>query len=161
LRFGFLIVTSLCIALAGPAISQGANIAFGNIKQDTSAPVEVSADNMDINQNTGTAVLTGNVLIGQGAMRISARTVSIVYNSDRSQISQLNASGGVTLVSGDDAAEAATAEYNVDSGLILLSGNVLLVQGQAAITADRMRVDTSAGTARMEGRVKTVLDVKN
>jgi len=43
----------------------------------------------------------------------------------------------------------------------VLSGNVLLVQGQTAITADRMHVDTTAGTAKMEGRVKTVLNVKN
>lgn len=160
MRFGFLIVTSLCAALAGPVLSQGSNIAFGNIKQDATAPVEVSADTMDINQNTGTATLSGNVLIGQGAMRLSASSVSIVYNADRSQIAQLKASGGVTLVSGEDAAEAASADYDVSTGLIVLSGNVLLVQGQAAITADRMRVDTSAGTARMEGQVKTVLDVK-
>ncbi|WP_439110963.1 LptA/OstA family protein [Lentibacter sp.] len=161
MRFGFLIVTSLCAVLAGPVLSQGSSIAFGNIKQDASAPVEVSADTMDINQSTGTATLSGNVLIGQGAMRLSASSVSIVYNSDRSQIARLQASGGVTLVSGEDAAEAASADYDVSTGLIVLSGNVLLVQGQAAITADRMRVDTSAGTARMEGQVKTVLDVKN
>ena len=161
MRFGFLFVSSLCAVLASPAVSQGANIAFGNIKQDTNAPVEVSANVMDINQNTGSAVLSGNVLIGQGAMRLSAASVSIVYNSDRSQIAQMKASGGVTLVSGEDAAEAAQAEYNVTSGMIVLSGNVLLVQGQTAITADRMRVDTTAGTAKMEGRVKTVLNVKN
>ncbi|WP_438990191.1 LptA/OstA family protein [Lentibacter sp.] len=161
MRFGFFTVGVLCAALAGPVAAQGTNIAFGNLKQDTGAPVEISADSMDINQNTGSAVLVGNVLIGQGEMRISASSVSIQYNSDRSQIAQLKASGSVTLVSGEDAAEAAQAEYNVESGMILLSGNVLLVQGQTAITADKMRVDTNSGTAKMEGHVKTVLNVKN
>lgn len=161
MRIGFFIVASLCAALAGPVVSQGTNIAFGNLKQDSGAPVEVSADTMDINQTTGSAVLAGNVLIGQGEMRISAASVSILYNSDRSRIARLQASGGVTLVSGEDAAEAAEADYNVASGIILLSGNVLLVQGTTAITADKMRVDTNAGTAKMEGRVKTVLNVKN
>ena len=161
MRIGFFIVASLCAALAGPVASQGTNIAFGNLKQDSGAPVEVSADTMDINQTTGSAVLAGNVLIGQGEMRISAASVSILYNSDHSRIARLQASGGVTLVSGEDAAEAAEADYNVASGIILLSGNVLLVQGTTAITADKMRVDTNAGTAKMEGRVKTVLNVKN
>ncbi|MCW1954368.1 MAG: LptA/OstA family protein [Roseobacter sp.] len=161
MRIGFFIVASLCAVLAGPVASQGANIAFGNLKQDSGAPVEVSADTMDINQTTGSAVLAGNVLIGQGEMRISAASVSILYNSDRSRIARLQASGGVTLVSGEDAAEAAEADYNVASGIILLSGNVLLVQGTTAITADKMRVDTNAGAAKMEGRVKTVLNVKN
>ncbi|MBU2981046.1 lipopolysaccharide transport periplasmic protein LptA [Lentibacter algarum] len=142
------------------ASAQGASIAFGNVKQDTSGPVEVAADNMSINQNTGSATLTGNVLVGQGAMRLSANVVNVVYNADRSQISELKASGKVTLVSGQDAAEAASATYNINTGIITLSGNVLLVQGATAITADKMRVDTKSGTARMEGRVKTVLNVK-
>ena len=156
-----LLIAAIFAAPAGFAHAQGANIAFGNIKQDTSAPVEVSADNLDVNQNTGSATLTGNVLVGQGAMRLSANVVTIAYSADRSQISQLKASGKVTLVSGQDAAEAAKAEYNVNTGVIVLSGNVLLVQGVTAITADKMRVDTNSGTARMEGRVKTVLNVKN
>ncbi len=156
-----LLITAIFAAPASLVQAQGANIAFGNIKQDTSAPVEVSADNLDVNQNTGSATLTGNVLVGQGAMRLSASVVQIVYSADRSQISKLKASGKVTLVSGQDAAEAAQAEYDVNSGVIVLSGNVLLVQGVSAITADKMRVDTNSGTARMEGRVKTVLNVKN
>lgn len=161
MRSAFLIVTSLCVALASPALAQGTNIAFGALKQDAAAPVEVSSDTMDINQATGTATLTGNVLIGQGSLRLAAKTVRIVYDSTRSQIARLVASGGVTLVSGEDAAEAANAEYDMTTGRILLSGDVLLVQAQTSITADRMDVDTRAGTARLEGNVRTVLDVKN
>ncbi len=56
-----------------------------------------------------------------------------------------------------DAAEAANANYNVQTGMIEMSGDVLLVQGTSALTAERMFVDTKAGTARMSGRVKTVL----
>ncbi len=116
---------------------------------------------MAINQADGSATLSGNVLIGQGAMRLAAAQVSIVYSADRKQIASMKASGGVTLASGDDAAEASNAEYNIETGLIVLSGDVLLVQGNTAITADKMRVDTRAGTALMQGRVKTVLNVKN
>lgn len=161
MRAVIFIVALLSLPLASVAAAQGANIAFGNIKQDTNAPVEVSADSLAIDQATGRATLTGNVLIGQGAMRISAASMTIVYSADRSQIAQMKATGGVTLASGDDAAEAQSAEYNVSSGLILLSGNVLLVQGNTAITADKMRVDTNSGTAQMQGRVRTVLNVKN
>lgn len=161
MRLRFPIVIALSVLLAAPVFSQGASIAFGNIRQDSAAPVEISADNMAINQKTGTATLTGNVLIGQGAMRLSAASVNVVYSQDREQIASLQASGDVTLVSGEDAAEAQNAEYDINSGLIVLTGDVLLVQGPTAITADSMRVDTQAGTARMEGRVKTVLNGDN
>lgn len=161
MRFRFLIASALGVLLAAPVFSQGANVAFGNMQQESSGPVEISADNMAINQNTGTGELTGNVLIGQGDLRLSAASVDVVYSQDRKQIASLKASGGVTLVSGEDAAEANTAVYDISSGQIVLTGDVLLVQGPTAITADSMQVDTEAGTARMEGRVKTVLNVDN
>lgn len=142
---------------AGMAQAQGTQVAFGNVAQDSSLPVEVTADNLNVNQNDGTAVFTGNVLIGQGAMRLSAPRVLVVYLEDQTGIARLQATGGVTLVSGTDAAEAARADYNVQTGMIEMQGDVLLVQGTSALTADTMFVDTAAGTARMNGRVKTVL----
>jgi len=148
-------VVLLCLPLS--AAAQGAQVAFGNTAQDSSLPVEVTADNLDVNQENGTAVFTGNVLIGQGEMRLSAPRVLVIYKSDQSGIEQLRASGGVTLVSGEDAAEAARADYNVDTGLIEMEGDVLLVQGVNALTGDKMFVDTRAGTARVTGRVKTIL----
>lgn len=145
------------MAIAPIAMAQGAQVAFGNTQQDSSLPVEVTADNLNVNQSDGTAVFTGNVLIGQGEMRLSAPRVLVVYKDDHSGIEELRASGGVTLVSGEDAAEAATADYNVDTGVIEMQGDVLLVQGINALTGDRMFVDTRAGTAQVSGRVKTIL----
>lgn len=148
---------TIAVLSAAPALAQNAQVAFGNTVQDASLPVEVTADTLSVNQADNTAVFTGNVLIGQGEMRLSAPKVLVVYLEDQSGIARMQASGGVTLVSGEDAAEAQTAEYNIESGLIEMQGDVLLVQGPNAITADRMSVDTRAGTARMSGRVKTVL----
>ncbi len=154
----FRILTALLLlCLPVGALAQGAQVAFGTTAQDSSLPVEVTADNLDVNQQDGTAVFTGNVLIGQGEMRLSAPRVLVVYKSDQSGIEKLQATGGVTLVSGEDAAEASQADYNVDTGLIEMAGEVLLVQGANALTGDRMSVDTRAGTARVTGRVKTIL----
>lgn len=148
----------LVLALFPAALlAQGAQIAFGDVTQDTSQPVEVTADNLAVDQNDGTAVFTGNVLIGQGKMRLSAARVQVHYDQAGNRIERMVASGGVTLVSGDDAAEAQNADYSIDTGMIKMQGDVLLVQKKSAITADRMTVDTKSGTAQMEGRVKTVL----
>lgn len=139
------------------ALSQGAQVAFGSTEQDSSLPVEVSADTLSVNQTDNTAIFTGNVIIGQGEMRLTAPRVLVVYQEDQKGIERLQATGGVTLVSGEDAAEATRADYNIETGLIEMQGDVLLVQGVNALTADQMFVDTKAGTARMAGRVKTVL----
>lgn len=147
----FLLVSAVSVA------AQGANVAFGTIRQDTSLPVEVTADNLSVDQATGTAIFTGNVLIGQGEMRLSASRVLVVYRADAEGIARLEATGGVTLVSGPDAAESERADYNIDNGIIVMSGNVLLAQGRNALSSDKMSVKLSDGTAQMSGRVKTVL----
>ena len=90
-------------------------------------------------------------------MRLSAPRVLVVYRADNQGIQRLEATGGVTLVSGPDAAESERAEYDIDKGTIVMIGNVLLDQGPNAISADRMDVQLDAGTAQMTGRVKTIL----
>jgi len=155
-RFHPILIAALLLGPV-PAVAQGGQIAFGNMQENADLPVEVAADNLDVDQGDGTAIFTGNVRIGQGDMRLSAPRVRVVYQEDQSGIESLQATGGVTLVSGEDAAEAARADYNIETGLIAMQGNVLLLQGANALSAERMTVDTRAGTARMSGRVKTVL----
>ena len=152
-----LILPSLLLSMAAPVLAQGTSVAFGTIKQDVSLPVEATADNLSVDQNTGNTIFEGNVVIGQGEMRLSAARVKIVYRNEGQGIQRLEATGGVTIVSGPDAAEAERAEYSIDEGTIVMSGNVLLAQGASAISADRMSIRLSDGTAQMSGRVKTIL----
>lgn len=152
----------MCLALLPLAgIAQNTSIALGGIRQDTSQPVEVSSDTLSVDQENGTAVFTGNVVIGQGEMRLAADRVLVVYAPDQSRIQRLEATGSVTLVTGPDAAEAQRAEYDIDAGTVVMSGNVLLTQGGSAMTSEKMTVDLKTGAAQMQGRVKTVLQPRD
>ena len=133
------------------------NINLGGMEVDTSAAIEVTADNLSIDQDSGTAIFDGNVMIGQGDLRLTAARVEVVYGADTSEIARLLASGGVTFVTADEAAEAEQADYNIQSGLLVLTGEVLLTQGASAISAGQMTINVTDGTATMEGRVRTVL----
>ena len=152
--FGFYILT---VFWATASLAQSTSVAFGSIKQDTDAPVEVSADQLAVNQEDGSALFTGNVVIGQGEMRLSAPMVLVIYKKVQTGIERLEATGGVTLVSGPDAAESERADYDIDDGTVLMRGNVLLTQGPNAMTSERMTVNLDDGTAQMVGRVRTVL----
>lgn len=159
LRLVFIALFAALMATQAPtaAGAQGANVAFGTIAQDTSLPVEVSSDELTVDQETGVAVFTGNVVIGQGEMRLSASRVEVVYSETEQGIATLAATGGVTLVSGADAAEAQRADYSIDEGTIVMRGNVLLAQGRSALSADEMTIRLRDGTARMSGNVRTRL----
>ena len=145
----------IALVFAVPATAQ-TNINLGGIAADPSAPVEVTADNLNVDQDTGSAVFSGNVVIGQGDLRLSAPSVQVTYAADSGDITRLQATGGVTFATATEAAEAQSADYNLASGLLNLNGDVLLTQGQSALSADSMVLDLNAGTAQMNGRVRTL-----
>lgn len=155
-RSGPLLPVILSLALAGgAALAQGRG--FGSA-QDIGQPVEVTAQTLSVDQKTGKAVFSGDVLIGQGKMRLSADKVTVTYvQGDKSKISALRAEGHVTLVSGEDAAEARAADYDVESGHVVLTGDVLLTQGGNVLAGEKVTVDLATGTANASGRVRSVL----
>ncbi len=138
--------------------AQGTQVSFGGIKADPSQPVEVTADNLEVDQATGEATFSGNVLVVQGEMRLSADNVHVVYDQEARTIARMDATGSVLLVSGPDAAESQKAEYTIDSGTIVMTGNVLLNQGPSTISGERMIVNLTTGSARISGRVRTLLN---
>lgn len=143
-------------AMAGQADAQQANIAFGGIKQDTSLPVTLDADTLAINNADGSARFTGNVIVSQGEMRLTAGEVQVEYLPDGGGIKTLHATGGVTLINTGDAAEAKEALYTIDTGNVVMSGDVLLTQGANAISGQKLVINLKDGTGVMEGRVQTV-----
>ena len=151
-------ITALLIATS--AYGQ-TNINLGGIRADSTAPVEVAADSLSVDQDSGTAVFTGNVVIGQGDLRLSAGIVRVVYTEKTGNIAQLIASDGVTFVTTTEAAEAQDADYNLITGILTLTGNVLLTQGTSALSSDEMTINVNSGSAQMSGRVRTIFQQGN
>ena len=163
--------TLACALALGPAAAAAQGAPFGGLAEAGGGPVEVTAEALSIDRATGVAVFEGGVVVGQGtgegALRLAAERVEVEYGEDR-RIARLTATGGVTVTSGGDAAEARQAVYAVEAGEIVMTGDVLLTQSGAqsgaqgaaqgaALSADRLRVDLASGRAELEGRVRTVL----
>ncbi|SDW77334.1 lipopolysaccharide transport periplasmic protein LptA [Litoreibacter albidus] len=148
------------LLIGGMAHAQGASVAFGGLKHDASLPVEITADELTVDQTTGSAVFSGNVVAGQGEMRLSASRVQVQYATENGEatgrIDQLIATGSVTLVNGAEAAEAEKAVYSVDAANIVMTGNVILTQGVNALSGEKLTVDLNTGSGRMSGRVRTI-----
>ena len=156
------IILSSVLFLLGATGSFGqTNIDLGGLDVDRSAAIEVTADSLSVDQDSGTAVFSGNVIISQDDLRLSASQVEVVYSEESGDIARLIASDNVTFVTSNDAAEAQNADYNVATGILTLTGDVLLTQGASAVSAERMVLNLQTGTATMDGRVRTVLQQGN
>lgn len=137
-------------------LAQGISLG-GAFATDPEAPVEVTSETLTVDQATGAAVFTGNVVVLQGELRLGAAEVEVRYDEATEEVARLLASGGVTLATPSEAAEAQAADYDLGARRLTLTGEVLLTQGSTAIAGDRLEVDLETGTARMEGNVRTIL----
>ena len=145
--------------LATPALSQETGIAFGPFRQDPNEPVEVTSERLEVNQNAGAATFIGDVVVVQGEMRLTAPRIRIEYaagDGEAGGIDTMHATGGVTMLSGEHAAEAEQAVYSVDGGTVEMSGDVIVTQGPSVLSGQRLFVDLDTGIGTMEGRVRTI-----
>lgn len=153
-----LLAIFFAMALGSAVSAQDFKVDFGISSNDPEAPIEVQADSLSVDQDTGNAKFEGSVVITQGDMRFEAPLVEVTYNEAQDGISKLTGSGGVAILNGKDTASAENAIYDVDAGLIFMQGSVALAQGANTITAERMTVNTTNSTAELHGRVRTVLN---
>ena len=143
----------LLLPLAAQAA--GTDVAFAGLKTDPTLPVQVTADQLSVNQNDGTAIFKGNVVVTQGTMTLAAATVQVEYAQDKKTIAKLLADGGVKLAAGTDAASAQTAEYAPETGALIMTGDVILTQGASAISGQKLTLSLKTGLGTMDGRVTT------
>ena len=147
----------VCLMLTPvPGHAQGTNVAFAGLKTDITQPVQVTADQLSVNQADGTATFTGNVIIVQGDMKVQAAEVLVTYSTDKKAIQSLHAGGGVTVAAGSDAASSETADYSPDTGELILQGSVVLTQGAAALSGQKLTLSLKSGLGTMSGRVTTI-----
>jgi lipopolysaccharide export system protein LptA len=163
-RFGLILPALLAAALVfrpGTAVSQDTAIRFGQSLQLTGTELEVTADQLEVDQATGSTVFSGNVSAVQGELRLTAGLLRLSYgpgaNGGSRRIDQLQASGGVTLVTPSEAVEAREAIYSLDRGTLDMTGDVLLVQGANVLSGQRFVADLNTGSGQMSGRVRTVI----
>lgn len=147
---------ALTLALASGVAAQGMQIGLGGLRQSGDTPVEVTAEQFQIDQASGGARFEGNVLVVQGDMRLSASKIDVEYDPESRAIRRLIATGQVLLATPSDAAESQSATYEIGSGQLVMTGSVLLTQGGVTIAGDKLSADLRQGTGRMDGNVKTV-----
>jgi lipopolysaccharide export system protein LptA len=155
------LILALMLALPQPLAAQqsGTALNLGGLRQtDRSAPVEIEAAQLEVDQQTGLAVFTGDVVVTQGDMVMTAPRIEVEGDPGRGGdgIREVRGYGGVALTAGDETARAAEGVYDVATGGLVLTGDVVLTQGSSTLQGARLVADLNTGTGVMEGRVRTV-----
>jgi len=160
----FLSFTLAAMVLVGAASAQEMQLRLGQSMNLSERQLEITSDTLEVDQSTGVSTFSGNVVVSQGDMRLTAQSLRIEYSTvaegGRQRIDRLVAEGGVTMVTESEAVEARTAIYSLNSQTLEMLGDVVLVQGPNVLAGERFFADLRAGTGRMSGRVRTLIEVE-
>jgi lipopolysaccharide export system protein LptA len=142
-----------CLAAAAgvaPVLAQDAMSALRG--HDTDAPVDVAADRIEVQDRADRAVFSGNVVVRQAEMTLSAARLTVAYSDVGGiQIRRIDASGGVTVRSPSETASGNFAIYDLDRRIITMLGGVTLTRGQSHVRGARLVLDLDSGRAVMDG----------
>ncbi len=148
---------SLLVVIMIGAVPSQAQEAISALKNhDTSQPIDISADRMEVRQNENIALLIGKVQAIQGNMTFTAERVTVYYEvaegASKPTIARLDATGQFKLVSPTEVAEGSWGVYDVKQRLVTMGGAVKLTRNENIITADRLVLDLETGVTNFDGR---------
>lgn len=147
---------SVKCATAFLACMMGMTIAHA-LPSDAKQPVKLVADNASFNEKTGNMQYRGNVKISQGSLNITANSLTIQLDADKS-IKTASAVGSPAVMqqqlkagSGLSRGQAREIRYNAKTGIITLMGNASLKQEGASIKGNIIRYSLKAGDFEAKG----------
>ena len=143
-----LLISVLLLTITGQALAK-----------DKDQPVELMADSVDIDQAKGESVYKGDVDLKQGSMHLQASQVTVRQQGRKP--SRAIAVGSVRFQQdsgrGLIKARAKRAEYEINSELLVLTGNASLTRASNTIKSERIVYDrvhhkVKAGARSRDGK---------
>jgi len=140
------------LTLGASALAQSTGQVSALKGHDSNAPVDVSADRIEVQDRADRAVFAGNVKARQGELSLDTARLTLAYTSGNGiKINRLDASGGVVVTSPSETARGNFAVYDLDRKLITLVGEVRLAREGSTINGSRLLIDLNSGRAVMDG----------
>ena len=147
---------ALAILAACPAAAQ--------LARNSDAPVDITADELEVVNASCEAIWRGNAEALQDDARLRADVLKIfnkpgvpkpgATTAACGAVDRMEAEGSVYYVTPTQRVRANNAVYQADTELITMTGDVVATQGQNVMRGDKMVVNSKTGQGQMEGSAK-------
>jgi lipopolysaccharide export system protein LptA len=154
-RGGAAAIVAAAVVIGSPATTA---VRAQSLQHDTSLPIEITADVLEVLQDQRIAIFTGNVDATQGDMVLSADRLRVHYGDaedapaaapETGSIRRIEAEGNVFLSSPRETAQGTTGVYDVASNRVTMVGAVVLTQEDNVIRGERLEVDLVSGRSQI------------
>ena len=144
--------------------SASAQLAPGN------GPIDMSADELELIDAQHIAIWRGAVDALQGTNRMRANQVKLIFSGRSSanagaasagapgknwgDVQRMEAEGDVFFVSPQQRARGDHALYSLDTGDLVMTGDVVVAQGDSVVKGDKLIIEVKTGHATMVSAAK-------
>lgn len=119
---------------------------------NSNQPVSYAADRIELQDRQNRVVLSGDVVITQGDLRLTAGRTTVAYTDDGAlRIQRIDATGGVTVTRGNERAQGSAGVYDFNRRVIILAGGVALRRGSDTLNGGRLTIDLNSGLSTVDG----------
>ncbi|WP_152046650.1 LptA/OstA family protein [Aureimonas psammosilenae] len=172
--------------LVGPSGAQSFGNSFTGLQVKGDEPIAIDADQLDVDDKQRIATFVGNVEVAQGdtLMKTSkllvfyakpagetaagtgggattqpARSTGGAMPGGSNQIDRLEAQGKLYIRSTDQVATAERGTFDMKTQIAVLTGNVVMSQGDNVARGDKLTIHMDTGLAQLggSGRVKILM----
>ncbi|TWG91320.1 lipopolysaccharide export system protein LptA [Mesorhizobium sp. J18] len=149
----------LALVVATAAQAQQADNRLTGLKLSGDQPIQIESDNLEVRENEGVAVFTGNVSVVQGPTLLKSGTMTVYYAKDggsaatgTSNIERLEVDDKVYVKSENQVATGDHGAFDMKTEILVLSGEeVVLSEGENVIVGCKLTVQMQTGQATLEG----------
>lgn len=150
------------LAFMSAAAAQEAGGRLTGLKLDSDKPIEIESDQLEVRENEGVAIFTGNVSVVQGPTLMRSGKMTVYYDKDSqsggsattgsADIDRLIVEGKVYVKSENQVATGDTGSFDMRSEIMVLSGKeVVLTEGDNVVVGCKLTVQMATGLAQLDG----------
>ena len=156
---------------SGQAAPNGPPNALQGFSQNRDKPIKITSSTLEVRDKDKVATFSGDVHLVQGDTTLRSKTLVVFYDDESApkpakppppiagaadgspmsqQIRRVEAKGGVLVTQKDQTATGESGIFDTQANTVTLIGNVVIAQGQNVVKGDRLTVDLTSGTSRVE-----------
>jgi len=129
------------------------------LSTDKDQPIEIEADNADLDNEKGVTIYRGNVILIQGSVRMTGDTMTVYFKDDELDILIMEGKPARYRQLPDDSniydeAEALRMEYYELKSLVILIDKASFKQEGLSFSGNRIEYDTEHSKVKAKGSVK-------
>ena len=117
----------------------------------------ITSDKLTFDYTQRFALFDGNVVVVDPQMKLYADKMTVVFSTSN-RISEIKAEGKVYIVQDDKRARSEVAQYNVDQGIIVMTGKPQVTRGEDILTGDKITFWRNENKMLVEPRARLVIN---